>query len=132
MGKARQLHKSTLGTPNHFLVLHTLGNYFQEDLLHHLPRDSAEAAWPAVPQILKARTMVTFLQSSGIFSDHHDLSKIIIRNFKSATINRAVEFFMQVMRRCQNKVHQYKPVYSSVSKHTVAHKLILKPMPVVY
>lgn len=37
------LGKSLLAAPSHFLVLHVLGNSFQEDVLSSLPRDLAEA-----------------------------------------------------------------------------------------
>lgn len=39
-------------TPPCHLVPNIFGNGFQEDMLHHLPRQRDEADWPVVPQML--------------------------------------------------------------------------------
>jgi len=43
--------KFMLNTPNQLLLLYSYGNVFQEDFLHHLPRNTGEADWPVVPWI---------------------------------------------------------------------------------
>lgn len=73
------LHKSTLTTPNHFRVLHIIGNGFQDYLLHRFPKTKVR---PVVLRILLLaflsrlhwNLIFIFSQSSGISPDCYDLS----------------------------------------------------------
>ena len=75
------LHKSTLTTPNHFCVLHIIGNGFQDYLLYHFPKTKVR---PVVLRILLLaflsrlhwNLIFIFSQSSGISPDCYDLSTI--------------------------------------------------------
>jgi len=71
-----------LTTPDNLLFLHLLDDDLQDELLHHLSRDGAEADWPVVPWVLllaflKIGVTLAFLQSSGTSPVLQDLSKMM-------------------------------------------------------
>ena len=71
-----------LTTPDNLFLFQLLGKGVQKKSFHHLSRDGDMAEWSVAFQILllaflKTGVILTVLQSSGTFSTHQDLSKII-------------------------------------------------------
>jgi len=81
-----------LTVPNHLLVLNKFGNGFQSYMLHHLLWDRGDTNQPVVVQILllvllDSKSDLTFFQSSGISTYHHDLFKLFERGYSMVLSN---------------------------------------------